>query len=360
MEPEIISYAQVVTRALIFIAVGATFAVVWHFLLRFLRGRKFAAGLAGVFIESLHYPVLVYALGVSFLAAGSAVNTMLKVGLEVVLAPAGYLLKLGCIIAVMLLLINHASSYAVTIICGRVQKLERERVGKVATVVAKVLQLLVIIMAVLIAMDHFGFNITSIVALGSVGGLVIGLASQDILSNLLGRVTLYMEKPFSPGDHVICNGVEGIVTRMKWRITEIRTFERYIMYVPNNMIINNPVHNHSRRSHRRINQTIGIRYDDAGVLAKVIADVEKMLIAHDGINENDTMVVKFTGFGASSLDFMVYAILHETDWAKAKAVRHDVLLKIIDIVAANNAEFAFPTRTLHIANELPGDIAADD
>ena len=356
METEIINYAQVATKAIVIIAIGASLAATWYLCVFILRRKKSAddeQGLAMACVDSLHYPVLIYILGVSILHAGNSINEVLTVGLEVVLSPTGYLLKLGCVVFAMILLVDNLSRYAVTIVRRRMQRLEQDRVHKVAALAAKGLQFLILVMAVLMAMDYLGFNITSIVALGSVGGLVVGLASQDILSNLLGRITLYMEKPFSPGDHVICGGVEGIATRMKWRVTEIRTFDRHMLYVPNNLLINNPIHNHSRRSNRRINQTIGIRYDDAEALPKIIEDVEKMLIAHPGVDENDTLVVKFTNFGASSLDFMVYAMMHETDWSKSKAVHHDVLLKIIDIVLANGAEFAFPTRTLHMINEQP-------
>lgn len=356
METEIINYAQVATKAIVIIAIGASLAALWHlfvFILRRRKGDSDEQGLAMACVNSLYLPVLIYILGVSILYAGNSVNEVLTVGLEVVLAPSGYLLKLGCIVFAMILLVDRISMYAVSMVRRRMQRLEQDRVRKVASVAAKGMQFLILVMAVLMAMDYLGFNITSIVALGSVGGLVLGLASQDILSNLLGRITLYMEKPFSPGDHIICGGVEGIATKMKWRITEIRTFDRHMLYVPNNLLINNPIHNHSRRSNRRISQTIGIRYDDAGSLPKIIEDVEQMLVAHPGVDEKDTLVVKFTNFGASSLDFMVYAMMHETDWARAKAVRHDVLLKIIDIVLDNGAEFAFPTRTLHMINEQP-------
>ncbi|MGV0005060.1 MAG: mechanosensitive ion channel family protein [Candidatus Porifericomitaceae bacterium WSBS_2022_MAG_OTU9] len=350
---EIITQAQIITEALTVLAAGSGLAVLWYLLVCVVMKKKYSSQnttILGVVLGSLYYPLLVYILGKTALYSGFIVNQHINIGLEVLLVPAGYLLKLGCIIFAVLLFVRHLGVYIGISLDRRVQKLEKERIDKVVNVATRVVQFVLLLMAVLIVMDHFGFNITSIVALGSVSGLVLGLAAKDILSNVLGRITLYMEKPFAPGDHIICADVEGIAKKLKWRITEVQTFDRHMVYVPNNLFINNPVHNHARRNNRRINEIIGVRYDDSNILAKIVENVENMLIEHPGVDENDTMVVKLVGFGSSSLDFMVYALMHETDWAKAIGVRHDVFLKIIDIVGAAGAEFAFPTRTLHLAN----------
>ena len=54
---------------------------------------------------------------------------------------------------------------------------------------------------------------------------------------------------------------------------------------------------------RRIYETIGIRYDDAGAMEQVVAEVKEMLVAHDDIDKGKTLMVNFVAFGASSLDF---------------------------------------------------------
>ena len=62
------------------------------------------------------------------------------------------------------------------------------------------------------------------------------------------------------------------------------------------------------------------------------------------------IIVNFTGFGASSLDFMLYCLTKTTVWTEYHEVKQDVLLKVSDIVAEHDAEIAFPTRTLHLAS----------
>ena len=65
-------------------------------------------------------------------------------------------------------------------------------------------------------------------------------------------------------------------------------------------------------------------------------------------------MVHFNSFAASSVDFFIYTMTKTTNWAKYHGVKQDVLLKIAAIIASHNAEMAFPTSTVHIADEVDG------
>ena len=80
----------------------------------------------------------------------------------------------------------------------------------------------------------------------------------------------------------------------------------------------------------------------------IVDDVHNMLLAHEDIAQERTLMVNFVTFGDSTLDFFVYTFTKTTDWATFHKVKQDVLLKIADIVAAHGAEFAFPTQTLQL------------
>ena len=77
-----------------------------------------------------------------------------------------------------------------------------------------------------------------------------------------------------------------------------------------------------------------------------------MLSAHPDIDTTQTMMVNFNKFAASSLDFFIYTFTKTTDWATYHQVKQDVLLKIAEIIAANQAEVAYPTSTLHMPHGL--------
>jgi MscS family membrane protein len=101
-------------------------------------------------------------------------------------------------------------------------------------------------------------------------------------------------------------------------------------------------------SHRRIKETIGLRYDDFAVVAPVVADIKAMLEAHPDIDPAQTLIVNFNQFGASSLDLMIYTFTRTTVWVEYHSVKQDVLLKFGEIIGRHGAEIAFPTQTLHL------------
>ena len=132
----------------------------------------------------------------------------------------------------------------------------------------------------------------------------------------------------------------------------IRTFDKRPLYVPNSLFTTISVENPSRMTNRRIKENIGIRYADAGKMAAIIKDVKKMLKEHDEIDTTQTLIVNFNQFAPSSLEFLVYTFTKTTNWIKFHEVKQDVLLKIFDIIEANEAECAFPTSTIHLPDGI--------
>ena len=104
-------------------------------------------------------------------------------------------------------------------------------------------------------------------------------------------------------------------------------------------------------SHRRIYETIGVRYDDAEQIRRIGEQVKSMLEQHPDIDNSQTLMVNFNQFGPSSLDFFIYCFTKTTVWAEYHTVKEDVLLKAYDLITGLGAEVAFPTQTLHLQVE---------
>ncbi len=214
--------------------------------------------------------------------------------------------------------------------------------------VAKLLRSAVIITAFLVAMQLFGYSISGLLAFGGVGGIAVGFAAKDLLANFFGGLMIYLDRPFSVGDWVRSpdQEIEGTVEDIGWRLTRIRTFDKRPLYIPNCVFANIAVENPSRMSHRRIYETIGIRYVDIDRMDAIVEGVRRMLVEHPEIDEKQTMIVNFDQFAPSSVDFFVYTFTVTTDWVYFHQVKQDVLLRIAEVIAAEDAEIAFPTRTL--------------
>ncbi len=218
----------------------------------------------------------------------------------------------------------------------------------------RLLRISVIITASLVMLQTLGFSISGVLAFGGIGGIAVGFAAKDLLANIFGGLMLYLDRPFVVGDWILSpdREIEGTVEDIGWRLTCIRTFDKRPLYVPNSVFSTITVINPSRMSHRRIYETIGIRYNDANSLSDIIDDVRTMLLEHPDIDQSQTLMVNFNSFGPSSLDFFVYTFTRTTVWTEYHQVKQRVLISIHDIIERHGAEVAFPTRTLHIPEQI--------
>ena len=216
--------------------------------------------------------------------------------------------------------------------------------------ISKLSRAVVIITAALTALQTLGFSISGVLAFGGVGGIAVGFAAKDLLANFFGGFIIHLDRPFKVGDWVRSpdRSIEGTVEHIGWRLTTIRTFDKRPLYVPNAAFTTIAVENPSRMSNRRIYETIGIRYADVAQMATIVDDIRAMLQQHEDIESDETLIVNFLAFNASSLDIMVYCFTKTTQWVPFHEVKQDVLLKISDIIEGYGAEVAFPTRTLHL------------
>ena len=234
-----------------------------------------------------------------------------------------------------------------------IQKQESREEGLDRTTInafSKLVRLAVIITTVLVTLQTLGVSIAGVLAFGGIGGIAIGFAAKDLLANFFGGLMIYLDRPFSEGDWIRSpdKDIEGTVESIGWRLTRIRRFNKRPLYVPNSVFASLAVENPSRMLHRRIHETIGIRYNDLGVMSRIVDDVKDMLRGHPEIAQHQTMIVNFNAFNASSCDFFIYTFTETTDWIRFHEIKQEILLKVAEIIEKNGAEIAFPTQTLHI------------
>jgi MscS family membrane protein len=220
--------------------------------------------------------------------------------------------------------------------------------------VGKLLRIAIVITSALVLLQSLGYSISGVLAFGGIGGIAVGFAAKDLLANFFGGLMIYMDRPFKVGDWVRSpdQNIEGTVEEIGLRLTRIRTFDKRPLYVPNQTFTQISVENPSRMFNRRIYETIGVRYEDGDKVAAIVADVKAMLESHDEIDASQTLIVNFDEFANSSLNFFVYTFTKTVNWVHFHSVKQDVLLQIMAIVERHGAECAFPTRTLHIPDQV--------
>lgn len=302
-------------------------------------------------VDSLKQPLslLIWIFGIAF--AASIVSQETEAVIFEAVEPIRYVAIIATLAWFLIRLIQRAEANIIAKRVAAGKSYDRTTMDAVA----KLLRLSVIITAVLVAMQTLGFSVAGVVAFGGVGGIAIGFAAQSLLANFFGAIMIYLDRPFEVGDWIRSpdRDIEGTVEDIGWRLTRIRTFDKRPLYVPNSTFTQIAVENPSRMHNRRIKETIGIRYDDANKMGKIVQEVENMLREHPEIETDQMLMVNFNTFASSSLDFFIYTFTKTTDWAKYHKVKQDVLLRILEIIDSHGAEVAFPTSTVHIPNGLP-------
>ena len=215
---------------------------------------------------------------------------------------------------------------------------------------ARLMKILFVFAIILGVAQFYGYAISSILTLGGVGGIVVGFAAKDMLANVFGGLMIQMDKPFSTGDWIRTSdrSIEGVVEKIGWRMTRIRTFSKNPVYVPNGIFATIPIETPSRMTNRQIYEVIGIRYDDIAQMDSIIEKVHELLKNNKHIDHEQAYRVYFDVFNASSLDFVIWAFSSLTDAGEFKKMKGKLLLDIAQIIADHKAEIAYPTQTLHI------------
>ena len=300
------------------------------------------------FILALNKPIrlLVWVIGITF-----AAHIIKQETGEAIFDAVDPVRDVGVIVCILWFLIRGVKNVESNVIdLGTQQDAAYDKTTAVA--MSKLVRLALMITGALVCLQTLGISVSGVLAFGGVGGIAIGFAARDLLANFFGGLMVYLDRPFSVGDWVRSpdRNIEGTVEDIGWRLTRIRTFDKRPLYVPNSVFTSIVVENPSRMSNRRIKETIGIRYEDLHKMDRIVQKVKLMLIEHEGIDTEQTLIVNFNQFNSSSLDFFIYTFTKTTNWIRFHEVKEDVLLRIAEIVESEEAEMAFPTQTLHLEN----------
>lgn len=218
----------------------------------------------------------------------------------------------------------------------------------VITVGSTIAKSIVACVALVTFASALGYSVTSLVAGFGIGGVAIALAAQKTVENLFGALSIAADQPFRPGDFVNVEGTLGTVEAIGLRSTRIRTLDRTIVTLPNSLLADMRLETFAARDRIRLHTVIGVTYDvDAVGMRALLAAITASLRAHPRVSQ-ESIVVRFKQFGESSLDIEVMIWISTTAWEEFIAIREEILLSFMELVAANGASFAFPTRTVHV------------
>lgn len=218
-------------------------------------------------------------------------------------------------------------------------------VGLIAKIVLWVLILLLIV-------DNLGFDVTALVAGLGIGGIAVALALQNVLGDLIGSLSIVLDKPFVVGDFIIIDNYMGNVEHVGLKTTRIRSISGEQLVFSNNDLLSSRIQNYKRMYERRILFTIGVTYQTP---AEKLEEIPKWI---SEIIENQPKArfdrSHFGSYGDFSLNFESVYYVKSSNYYDYMDTQQAINLELYRKFEQEGVEFAYPTQTLYMKREVTG------
>ncbi|MEZ5871988.1 MAG: mechanosensitive ion channel [Nitratireductor sp.] len=200
-------------------------------------------------------------------------------------------------------------------------------------------------LAALMALSAAGFDLSNLAIVAGALSLGIGFGLQNIVNNFVSGLILLVERPFKVGDWIVAGNTAGFVRKISVRATEIETFQRQTVILPNSELINQAVGNWTHRNHLgRVDIPVGVAY---GTKPRIVHDLLMEIAEADtAIVRNPAPNVVFLGFGASSLDFELR--VHISEVLDSLVVATRLRMAIVEAFEERGIEIPFPQQDVHL------------
>jgi len=219
-------------------------------------------------------------------------------------------------------------------------------------IVKAIYRSIILIFIFLIILDSLKITITPFIASLGIGGVVVGLAMQDTLSNFFSWAYIVSNKPVRVGDYIQLEaGKEGYVDRIGWRNVRIRMLSNNTLIVPNNKLVSSYVTNfHLPESELAVLVNLGVAYrSDLEKVEKVtIAVAKEVLQETEGAVKEFQPFIRYNAFGESSINFTV--ILRAKEYTDQYLIIHEFIKRLHRRYQFEGIEIPFPTRTIYTKN----------
>jgi small-conductance mechanosensitive channel len=207
------------------------------------------------------------------------------------------------------------------------------------------------IIAVVMALHNLGINVTALLTGLGIGGVAIALAVQSVLGDLLAALSIVLDKPFVVGDFLVVDEHRGTVEYVGLKTTRLRSLSGEQIIVSNSDLLKSRIRNFKRMYERRIDFSVGVTYQTPhDALRRIPGMVREAIESQQNVRFDRA---HFRKYGDSSLDFEMVYFVTLPDFNVYMDIQQAINLEIHRRFTEAGIEFAFPTRTIHMATESP-------
>jgi len=294
--------------------------------------------------------LLIYLFGFSVLFDFVGNRHVEYVGPQMAKAVDGVIYALGVVVVTILLIkvVSALLNWYADVIAPRTETtLDDEFIP----LLARATKIVLVTLAILIVLDHFGVDIKGLIAVLGVGSLAVALAAQDTLANMIGGFTIMIDRPFRVGDMVeLPSAGKVIVHEIGIRSTKFRTYDNTLVIVPNAELVKATVHNITYPDpHIRLAIDVGVSYSsDMALVKQIMLDAAT---GHDRVLKDPKPFYLFQEYGDSSLNVSLRCYISDPDqlWNVSSELRDEILSQF----RVNNVEIPFPQRVVTMVKDKP-------
>ena len=205
------------------------------------------------------------------------------------------------------------------------------------------------ILAAILAISAAGFDLSNLAIVAGALSVGVGFGLQSIVNNFVSGLILLAERPIKAGDWIMTAGGEGTVKRISVRSTEIETFDRSTVIIPNSTLITDTVTNWTHEdTFGRIRIAVGVSYDsDPEQVHELLLTCAK---AHRLVLGKPEPIVYFMDFGPDSLNFELRCFMADINYCMS--VQSDLRFEILKALREAKIEIPFPQRDIHIRSDV--------
>jgi len=219
---------------------------------------------------------------------------------------------------------------------------ESKQITEFLKLIAKVITTLLII---LIYLSAIGIKITAFLAGFGVAGIVVGLALQEVISDLFASVSIYLDQPFEIGDRIEINGEKGIIKKIGIRSTKIRSLDGHLMIVANQNLTTHNIKNFKKMERRRAKKTIGIAYETPpDTLEQIPMMIEEVIESIDTVDFERASIVNLGDY-AIDFEFVYYVNSRKKSIFVRK--QHQIYLGVLKKFDKIGIEIPYPKQEVY-------------
>jgi MscS family membrane protein len=230
------------------------------------------------------------------------------------------------------------------------QLLRRQATSQIAVLALahRLFKILVLFIAVVLLLHGAGINVSAMLAGLGIGGIALALAAQKTLEDLFGGITIITRKAVRVGDFCQLANDIGTIEDISLGSTRVRTLDRTIVTIPNAKVSQMELENYSMRDKIWFHHVFGLRSETSPEqMRQVLVQITQMLRGDRRV-EKESARIRLIEFGPSALQVEIFAYINIIDYTAFLEIQEDLLLHVMDIIAANGTSIALPSQITYL------------